>query len=163
MNKLMLALTATTPRTTTTTTPRTPESIVFNQYMRPPKGSIIKLWRDCFKQNRFGNDRNAHASKKAKEGAVRAIVESITDNQLSLEQRVLAISAAAVNSSDLRILLKSAGLVDQKEFNIYKYIFKNMRRVIKLAGETNHSNERTTDDLRSLFQSVILCTLFPSN
>ena len=112
-NELMLASTATTPRTTTTT-PRTPESIVLNQYMQPPKVSIIKLQRDCFKQNRFGNDRNSHASKKAKEGAVRAIVESITDNQLSLEQRVLAISTAAVNSSDLRIIFKSAGLVDQK-------------------------------------------------
>ena len=67
-NKLMLSSTDTTPRTTTKTTPRTPESIVFNQYMRPPKGSIIKLRRDCFKQNRFGNDINAHASKKRKKG-----------------------------------------------------------------------------------------------
>ena len=131
----MLASTATTPRTTTTTTPRTPESIVFNQYMRPPKGSIIKLQRDCFKQNRFGNDRNTHASQKAKERAVKAIVEAITKNKLSLEQRFLAISKAEVKNSDLRIIFKSAGLVIQKEFKVYKYIFKNMRRVIKLAGK----------------------------
>ena len=54
-------------------------------------------------------------------------------------------------------------MVDQKNYKVYKYIFKNMRQVLKLACATNHPNGRTSDDLRSLVQTVVLCTLSPTN
>ena len=38
-----------------------------------------------------------------------------------------------------------------------------MRQVLKLACLTNHPNGRTSDDLRSLVQTVVLCTLSPTN
>ena len=38
-----------------------------------------------------------------------------------------------------------------------------MQQVLKLACLTNHPNGRTSDDSRSLVQTVVLCTLSPTN
>ena len=144
-------------------TPETPDQIVFNKKQRPSKESLIRPRGISFGKNRFGKDRTPGAQRQAKYIAVGQIRTALLNKNLTEEQRVLALASTAKADPQLRSIFKSAGMVDQKKYTIYRYIFKNLRRVLKLACATNHPNGRTSDDLRSLVQTVVLCTLSPTN
>ena len=60
---------------------------------------------------------------------------------------------------DVRILSKSAGIIDQQKYSTYEYVLQNISHVIKLATTTNNCKGRARDDLRSLEQSIVLLTL----
>ena len=102
-----------------TGTPATPEQIEFNRRIRPPKESLIKARGICFEQNKFGVHRKPGAQRTAKWRAVRQIRTALLENTITLEQKVLALSSASTDPQ-LRIIFKSAGMVDQKKYKVYK-------------------------------------------
>ena len=82
--------------------------------MRPSKESLIRPRGICFEQNKFGKHRTPGAQRQAKWKAVRQIRTALLKNNLTLEQKVLALSSASTDPQ-LRIIFKSAGMVDLKK------------------------------------------------
>ena len=59
----------------------------------------------------------------------------------------------------VRLIAKSAGIVDNNDFMIKNYIINNMKTTVKLALKTNSTKGQANDDLRSLVQSVIISSM----
>ena len=100
------------------------------------------------------------AGKSAKWKAVNLIVHSIVNNNLTPQQQILALRESLVHNC-VRILSKSAGVIDNTLFDTYQYVLKNMREVIYLARKTAREKGRTNNDKRSLVESIVMATLQP--
>ena len=77
------------------------------------------------------------------------------------QQQGLIIREAMIHE-DVRVLSKSAGIINQQKYSTYEYVLQNISHVMKLATTTNNCKGRTRDDLRSLEQSIVLSTLWSS-
>ena len=89
---------------------------------------------------------------------MQTIVDAIVYNNLSVEEQALALQQAVLHPL-VRVIAKSAGLVDNNDFMIKNYVMKNMKTSVKLALKTNSSNARANKDLRSLVQSVVISSM----
>jgi len=89
---------------------------------------------------------------------VRNINKAVLNKKLTREQQALALQEATMHE-DVRLLSKSAGIIDKQKHSVHKYIPQNMKHVFELASNTNNTKGRSTDDLRPLVQSIILSTL----
>ncbi len=136
-----------------TTQEATPPPIQFNKSNRPTGDTVVKIVPRCFD---FGlTDRVAEDLRREK---VKLLVNTIATNDLSLQQQALVLQQAVLHPL-VRPIAKSAGLVDNKEFMIKKYILKNMKGALSLAQKTVHKKGRTNDDLRSFVHSLVLSTI----
>ena len=105
--------------------------------------------------------RSKRASSRAKERAVEKIIATVLDPTLSGKQQVLALRHAASHRR-LASHFASAGLIPHNH-HIMAYVLSNIKTVIELARQTNNWRGRTSDDMRSLVQTIVLATLPPSN
>ena len=90
--------------------------------MRPDPDTIVKIVPRCF---HFG--RPEITAQRLRRKSVKNIVDAIVTNDLSTEEQALALQQAVLHPL-VRVIAKSAGLVDNNDFMIKNYVMKNMRR-----------------------------------
>ena len=146
------------PETTTTVppSPQDPAVIELNKKTRPSPHNLVTIDPRCF----HCDGRTEIAARKEKNKSINTIVKSIVDNNLTPQQRALALKLAMVHP-EVRALAKSAGLIDDKDYIKKNYILNNIKNAITLAQETTKTQGRANDDRRSLVQSVVL-SLIPT-
>jgi len=105
---------------------------------------------------RGGYERNPGATRQAKSVAVKRIIDSVLDNNLTKEQQVCALRMA-MGHKDMVLHSASAGLVLNGPW--HHHMLENMRTVIQLATTTADKNGRSTDDMRSIVQNIVLATM----
>ena len=119
---------------------------------------MIRIDPNCFDYHTDGMRRTPVAAHRAKSRAIKAIINAILNQNLTQQQRALSLQESLLHS-DVRLLGKSAGVIDNDRYNAYKYIIRNMHNVMTKARTTKKSKGRTTDDLRSIVQSIVLSTI----
>ena len=85
-------------------------------------------------------------------------MDAIVNNNLSAEERALALQQAVLHPL-VRLIAKSAGLVDNIDLMIKNCIMKNVDRSVKRAMKTNSRKGRANDDPRDLLFSRLLYLL----
>ena len=133
-------------------------SNLITRYTKVSPNQLIPINQDCFDVT--GSKNPKMAGKSAKVKAVNLTVDSIVNNNLSPQQQVLALREALVHTR-VRILSKSAGVIDNTLFDTFEYVLKNTSEVISLARKTAREKGRTNNDKRSLVESIVMVTLQP--
>ena len=140
------------------TTPGSPPTITLTGKRKVSSNQLIPISPDCF--DVAGSENPKKAGSNAKGKAVKLIIDSIINNNLTPQQQVLALREALLNFH-VRIVAKSAGVIDNSLFDVYEHIINNMSKVISRATKTTSLNGRTNDDKRSLVESVVTSTMEP--
>ena len=71
----------------------------------------------------------------AKVKAVKLIIDSILNKNLTPQKQVLALREALLHIQ-VRIVAKSAGVIDNSLFDVYEHIINNISKVLSLARKT---------------------------
>ena len=102
-----------------------------------------------------GNRKDA-VERKAKSRTVTNIIKAVPDPMHTREQQVLGLREV-IRHKDLKLHWTGAGMMlDNK---LLYYAFKNIKNVLPISTRTSHQFGRPTDDLRSLFQTIVLAAL----
>ena len=76
------------------------------------------------------------------------------NNNWTPQQQVLALREALLNFH-VRIVTKSAGVIDNSLFDVYEHVINNVSKVISLATKTTSKKDQTNDDKPSLVESIV--------
>ena len=128
--------------------------IELNKKTRPSSHNIVTIDPRCF----HCDGRTDLEARKCKNKSINSIVNAIVQNNLTPQQRAFALNQAMIHQ-DVRVLAKSAGLIDNQDFMKKNYILNNMKKVVTLAQETSKRHARPNDDRRSLVQSVVIASI----
>ena len=90
---------------------------------------LIPISPDCF--DVAGSVNPKQAGKNAKGKAVKLIIDSIINNNLTPQQQVLALREALLNFH-VRIVAKSAGVIDNSLFIVYEHIINDISKLYLL-------------------------------
>ena len=83
------------------------------------------------------------------------IITAILDNNLNEQQQVLALRTASTHN-DIALHFRSAGLIDNKEYDTMKHISSQVRSLVTDTLKTNNKRGRANDDKRFFFNLLFL-------
>ena len=86
-------------------------------------------------------------AERRKRLAINEIVNSIIAKGLTVKQQVLVLHEA-VKDQEVRFIAKSAGIIDNDQFDIYQSIIRNIKHVLLVVQTKNTSRGRLSNDLR---------------
>ena len=147
--------TPTFPRTPTTSTP-----ITYSLYQQPDASQLIELDENCFTVSPRGNTVSYHAARRQRARCSKRIVDAVLNKHITNKQQVLALRDAMLHP-DIRAICCSAGVAMNESIVVNHHLCENMKLVMKLLTQTTHQCARSTNDKRSVIQSVVLATLPP--
>ena len=124
------------------TTPGSPPTITLTGRRKVSSNQLIPISPDCF--DVAGSENPKKAGSNAKGKAVKFIIDSIINKNLTPQQQVLALREALLHIQ-VRIVAKSAGVIDNSLFDVYEHIINNISKVISLARKTVSKKGRTND------------------
>ena len=126
---------------------------------QPNVEEIIPINQNCFRTNKFGKERTAATERKQRYRITMKIVDAISNQSITKEQQVLALKDALDHYKVRSIYCSATGIVSPKVNQARNYILENIKSVLTLLNQTNHKCTRTTDDKRSVIQSIVIATL----
>ena len=94
-------------------------------------------------------------SRRQYSHGVQNIIKAILNPNLNKHQQVLALRKASTHIK-LALHFKSAGLIDNKEYETLKHMAGQARSLVKHAMDTNKKKGRANDDKRGCVQSLVL-------
>jgi len=126
------------------------------------QGDIIKFDEASFNYKKdgltlrgCGKSGRGSAPITALSRAVIRIVNGILNSNINIKQQVLALRKASLHPL-VRCLFKSAGLIDDKQYETMKYMAKQMETLIKLARTTDKKKGRAKNDKRGFVEAILL-------